>query len=227
MSNLAVKFWEGVPHAALDQFFHHFIFERTGEFPALVAASFLAALALAGLGFVGGRFAYYELPGRLKTRLIRRGKPNRLRVLVARIDGPGGRDIRDHIKVQLERVFDDPDIGGWPCDIFEFPLTLRELVVGDLGRNAAKVRKKGRKWLHRAGANLLIWGRAHSNPDHATIYFLLPSSDQGDVYKEDPTVPSSERPYLENSLPGTRIYQFDRKPEEFGADAAKSPDARW
>src|ERR1700692_1335325 len=108
MSNLAEKLWEAVPHAALDELFHYFV-EKIGEFPALVAASLLAGLALTGLGAIV-RFAYYELPGRLKARFIRRGKPNRLRVLLARIDGEGGRDIRDHIRVQLEEVFRDPDI---------------------------------------------------------------------------------------------------------------------
>ena len=154
--------------------------------------------------------------------MIARGKPNRLNVLIAHFEGEGSLDIRDRIKEQLNKVF-----GGIADRLFEIincPWTLKASRSGTDTKIQARVLRKGRRWLRHTRADLLIWGRAHRNVDRATIYFLLPD-DANRANRNTETVEqgnSIARSYSTHSPPRSKIYEFDKSPEEFGADAAET-----
>jgi hypothetical protein len=78
--------------------------------------------------------------------------------------------------------------------------------------------------MRRARADLLIWGRAHRTVDRATIYFLMPH----DCSYLTPDTEAAEQSTIagqlqkKKGLPGSRIYEFDKSSQEFGAHAAET-----
>src|SRR6267143_1515366 len=116
--------------------------------------------------------AWFELTDWIKAWTLPRGKPNRLNLLLARFEGDGGLDIRDRIKEQLTSVFGE--IADRRLEVINCPWALKASRSGTDTRIQARIVRKGRRWLRRARADLLIWGRAHRSVDRATVYFLMP-----------------------------------------------------
>ena len=221
MSIIFEKVREALPHVAFDQIFGSPIAEKIGGFSGSVAGNVVAGFILLAFTTAIAWFAYYELPGRIKARTIRRAGPSRLNILLARIDGKRGRDIRDLIRAQLDEIFGE--VGHWPFAVIEFPITLRETVAGDLSDNVNRVEKRGRKWLRRTNGDILIWGRAHESPGRATINFLLPE----DREPEDHSLAVAELRLKSESASveaprGMRIYDFIGDPKAFTIEFAQA-----
>jgi tetratricopeptide (TPR) repeat protein len=87
-----------------------------------------------------------------------------------------------------------------------------------MGRTTAR----GRRWLKRSKADLLIWGRARKIDDQAAIYFMFPSDGNVSTKTEKHIpIPAKAEVGSNWSIPtGTKIYDFARSPQEFGNDAA-------
>jgi hypothetical protein len=210
MHNFIEQVREALAHTTLEEIFGHEIAEAIGGFFGSVVAHVVGGLILLVLVGAAGWFAWFELPGRLKARTIRRGDPNRLNILVARFDGESGRDIRDRIREQMHYVFGE--VTRRPFDVFYFPVTLRDIEAGEEAALVDRVERKARRWMQRARANLLIWGRAHKVAGQATVYF---------VYEEE--LPWN-RPVIRGMktvVPyGTKVYNFATSGADFSMDLA-------
>ncbi len=218
MHDIIERFREALAHATLESIFGHSIADEIGGFAGSIAADIVAGIVLTLIIGAAGWFAWFELPGRLRAWTIRRGDRNRLNILVARFEGEGGRDIRDHIREQMRNVFGE--VTRRPFDVFYFPVTLRDIDSGSEKSHASRVERKGRRWMQRARANLLIWGRAHKSAEKATIYFLYEEVEGARKYLSSSDEKTVER---SGSKPqGTKTYNFASLPNDFGADLARA-----
>jgi tetratricopeptide (TPR) repeat protein len=145
MHDLIERLREAFAHETLERIFGHPIVEAVGGFLGSVAAHIVADLVLVAIAGAAAWFAWFELPGRLKARSIRRGDPNRLNILVARFEGHGGPDIRDRIREQMHKVFGE--VTARPFDVFYFPVTLRDIESGGEKEHLNRVERKARRWM--------------------------------------------------------------------------------
>ena len=210
---------DAVAHVTLESVFGHSISHAIGGFVGSVAAHLIAGALLLAIVSAAGLFAWFELPGRLTARRIRGGSLNRLNILIARFDGDTGQDVKDRIREQISKVFGE--VTHRPFDIFFIPITLRDIDSGSEAENIRRIEKKGRRWMRRANANLLLWGRAHAAPGRATIYFLYEEEQRRE--SERITSASQHRIRRPASKPqGTRVYNFGTSAENFRKDFARA-----
>ncbi len=126
---------------------------------------------------------------------LKRSSAIRLSILLAEFEGDAASDIKDRIRADLNKVFGESAFR--PFFIDEFPLVLRRPSSGREQMIRAQVIANGQRWLRRAGADLLIFGRALSN-NETTIYFLQAHT---------------------SNLSDSKVYRFDTRKGEFGRDA--------
>jgi hypothetical protein len=116
----------------------------------------IAGLILAGLLGGAGYFSWRPLMDRWQGRMQPRAPGTHLSILVARLEGDPYRAQTGHVIASLRsELVRKP--GGPVVHVTEYPEVLAP-GKGEIGAADAAAEAKGRDWLQRKDADVLIWG---------------------------------------------------------------------